>query len=225
MPASRDERLLDIIEDYLAKLASGAADSQQALLARHPEFAAELADFFRTRDQVEIVAATLREAIQAGAPAGLAEPSAGSFAAPHELGDFRIIRKVGRSGMGNVYEAEQISLGRRVALKVLPFAATMDSRQLQRFKNEAHAAAQLHHTNIVPVYGVGCERGVHFYAMQYIQGHTLADWIAELPVQAGDAATKPRPSPGQLPTPQWTPRPGSASTGRPPRGPFPKPRP
>ena len=65
--------------------------------------------------------------------------------------------------MGVVYEAVQISLERRVALKVLPFAAALDARQLQRFKNEAHAAAQLHHTNIVPVYAVGCERAVHFY--------------------------------------------------------------
>ena len=100
------------------------------------------------------------------------------LAAP--LGDFRIVREVGRGGMGVVYEAEQISLRRRVALKVLPFAATMDPRQLQRFQNEAHAAAQLHHTNIVPVHYVGCERGVHFYAMQFIEGHTLASVIAEL---------------------------------------------
>ena len=62
------------------------------------------------------------------------------------LGDFRLIREVGRGGMGIVYEAEQMSLGRRVALKVLPFAATMDPRQLQRFHNEARAAAALHHT-------------------------------------------------------------------------------
>ena len=75
--------------------------------------------------------------------------------------------------MGVVYEAEQISLGRRVALKMLPFAAALDPKQLQRFKNEAHAAAQLHHTNIVPVFGVGCERGVHFYAMQFIDGQTV----------------------------------------------------
>ena len=67
-----------------------------------------------------------------------------------------------------------MSLGRRVALKVLPFAATMDPRHLQRFHNEAKAAASLHHEHIVPVYGVGCERGVHYYAMQFIDGTTLA---------------------------------------------------
>jgi serine/threonine protein kinase len=82
--------------------------------------------------------------------------------------------------MGVVYEAEQTSLRRRVALKVLPFAGTLDPRQLQRFKTEAQAAACLHHTSIVPVHYVGSERGVHFYAMQYIDGQTLATVIKEL---------------------------------------------
>ena len=82
--------------------------------------------------------------------------------------------------MGVVYEAVQLSLGRRVAVKVLPLAAALDRRQLQRFRQEAQAAAQLHRTNIVPVYAVGCERSVHFYAMQYIEGHSLADVVREL---------------------------------------------
>ena len=104
------------------------------------------------------------------------------------LGDFRLVREIGRGGMGIVYEAVQLSLGRRVALKVLPFAAALDPKQLQRFKNEAQAAAHLHHTNIVPVYAVGAERGVHFYAMQLIEGHNLAAVIADLrrPACAGD---------------------------------------
>src|SRR5206468_724972 len=97
-----------------------------------------------------------------------------------QLGDYRIVRQVGRGGMGIVYEAEQQSLRRRVALKVLPLAAAIDPRQLRRFHVEAQAAAQLHHTNIVPVYAVGCERGVHYYAMQYIEGKSLAELIREL---------------------------------------------
>jgi eukaryotic-like serine/threonine-protein kinase len=87
--------------------------------------------------------------------------------------------------MGIVYEAEQISLARRVALKVLAFAAALDAKQLQRFKTEAQAAAQLHHTNIVPVYGVGSDRGVHYYAMQFIDGQTLAALIQDLKRLAG----------------------------------------
>src|SRR5262249_39138749 len=104
------------------------------------------------------------------------------------LGDFRLIREVGHGGMGIVYEAEQISLGRRVALKVLPFAATLDPRQLQRFHNEARAAASLRHEHIVPVYAVGQERGVHFFAMQFVDGQTLADLIA------GQRGNKPSPT-------------------------------
>jgi serine/threonine protein kinase len=114
-------------------------------------------------------------------------PSSESLVAPVPLtgclGDFRLIREVGRGGMGIVYEAEQISLGRRVALKVLPLAPALDAKQLRRFKNEAQAAAHLHHSHIVPVYAVGCDRGVHYYAMQFIEGQTLAAMVAELEEQ------------------------------------------
>ena len=103
------------------------------------------------------------------------------------LGDFQIVRELARGGMGIVYEAVQLSLGRPVALKVLPFAATVDSRQLQRFRIEAQAAALLHHTHIVPIYAVGCERGVHFYAMQLIDGQSLAVVITQLREKSGRA--------------------------------------
>jgi WD40 repeat protein len=95
--------------------------------------------------------------------------------------------------MGVVYEAEQLSLNRRVALKVLPLAATVDARQLERFRHEARAAGLLHHANIVPVYGVGCERGIHYYAMQLIEGCSLADVISEwrrLAVARADSASE-----------------------------------
>jgi serine/threonine protein kinase/Tfp pilus assembly protein PilF len=101
------------------------------------------------------------------------------------LGDYRLGRELGRGGMGVVYEAVQLSLNRRVALKVLPFAAALDARQLQRFKNEAQAAAHLHHTHIVPVFGVGSDRGVHYYAMQFIEGESLAALIQEQRQAAG----------------------------------------
>lgn len=68
-----------------------------------------------------------------------------------EIGDFRIVRQLGRGGMGIVYEAEQLSLSRKVALKVLPFAMLSDQRSMQRFKNEVAAVASLDHPNIVDV--------------------------------------------------------------------------
>jgi serine/threonine protein kinase/tetratricopeptide (TPR) repeat protein len=97
-----------------------------------------------------------------------------------ELGDFILSREIGRGGMGVVYEGRQVSLDRRVAVKVLPFAAVLDSKQIARFKNEAQAAAQLHHPNIVPVFAIGADRGMHFYAMQYIEGQPLDQAIREL---------------------------------------------
>ena len=115
----------------------------------------------------------------------LADISSGSRMAPAMpmagmLGDYQLIREIGRGGMGIVYEARQISLDKRVAVKVLPFASVLDSRRLQRFRNEARAAAQLQHEHIVPVYAVGSDRGVHYYAMQLIEGNNLAEVIRSL---------------------------------------------
>jgi serine/threonine protein kinase len=95
------------------------------------------------------------------------------------LGDFRILREVGRGGMGVVYEAEQESLGRRVALKVLPLGAAEDQRQQQRFEREARAAARLHHNNIVPVFGVGRQENLSYYVMQFIDGISLDRWLRQ----------------------------------------------
>jgi hypothetical protein len=106
------------------------------------------------------------------------------------LGDFRIIREIGRGGMGVVYEAQQISLNRRVALKVLPFAVMLDSRRLERFRHEAQAAAMLRHPHIVTVYSVGCERGVHYYAMDYVEGLNLAEVAEQLKRQPTLAAVR-----------------------------------
>ncbi len=94
-----------------------------------------------------------------------------------QLGDFRIVCEIGRGGMGVVYEAEQQSLQRRVAVKVFPRQALPDSKHLDRFHREAKTAARLHHTNIVPVFGVGQQDDLHYYVMQRIDGISLDDVI------------------------------------------------
>lgn len=96
------------------------------------------------------------------------------------LGDFLLIRQIGHGGMGVVYEAEQLSLARKVAVKILPFAAMLNQQHRKRFHNEARAVATLDHPNIVPVYFVGEERGVHFYAMHLIEGQSVAQLIESL---------------------------------------------
>jgi tetratricopeptide (TPR) repeat protein len=122
----------------------------------------------------------------------VAPPEGGATNAGHiELGGYRILREIGRGGMGIVYEAEERSLSRHVALKVLPFAAALDPRQLQRFKKEAEAAALLQHPNIVPVHAVGSEGDVHYYAMKFIEGKTLAQAIADCRLQIADLQTTP----------------------------------
>jgi serine/threonine protein kinase len=177
--ADQDDELARVLDGYLRAVETGDAPSPERLIAEHPAIA----------DRLRTCLASLRLVGQMGnAAVGVAalDQSAGEA---EQLGDYRVIRQIGRGGMGVVYEAEQVSLGRRVALKVLPFASALDSRQLQRFKIEAHAAALLHHTNIVPVFSVGHERGVHYFAMQYIEGRTLAEVIAELRALKGkDAA-------------------------------------
>jgi serine/threonine protein kinase/Flp pilus assembly protein TadD len=180
-----DPRVLRAVEEYAELLHGGERPDREAFLARHPDIADALA---RCLDGLEFVHAAGHDLSRPGT--GPAD-GADLLLSGVPLGDFRLIREVGRGGMGIVYEAEQLSLGRRVALKVLPYAATMDAKHLQRFKNEARAAASLHHEHIVPVYGVGCERGVHFYAMQLIDGVSLAQMLPSLHAPAGAAADAP----------------------------------
>src|SRR5262249_15696161 len=97
-----------------------------------------------------------------------------------EVGDYGIIGEIGGGGMGVVYEAEQVSLGRHVALKVLPQRMLLDERSKRRFEREAKAAAKLHHTNIVPVFGVGEHEGLPYYVMQFINGQGPDQFLEEL---------------------------------------------
>jgi serine/threonine protein kinase len=171
--APDDSQVLRAVEEYLAILETGQTPSRDEFLARHAAIAARLVEYL---DGLELI----HRAGSAAGPMTEGDAPANDLAGAEPLGDFLLLREIGRGGMGVVYEALQRSLNRKVALKVLPFAAALDARHLQRFKNEAQAAACLHHPHIVPVFGVGCERGVHYYAMQLIDGQTLATLIAGL---------------------------------------------
>jgi hypothetical protein len=142
-----------VLEGYLEELERGGHPSPEDLVARHPDLAEPLRACLASLEFVHGAALSLRGGSKLSTAPDAAAAELGC------LGDFRLLREVGRGGMGVVYEAEQVSLRRRVALKVLPFAAALDAQQLQRFLNEAQAAAHLHHTNVVPVFAVGCERG------------------------------------------------------------------
>ncbi len=113
------------------------------------------------------------------------------------LGDFQIIRELGRGGMGIVFEARQISLNRKVALKVLGDSLGMTAKAVVRFRREAEAAAKLHHTNIVPIYATGEHEGTHYYAMELVEGPSLNHVIRNLQMVQRQEAQGPRPSRAQ----------------------------
>jgi serine/threonine protein kinase/WD40 repeat protein len=166
--------LLDqLAEEFAARFRRGERPSLKEYTERYPALADDIRKLFPALVEVE----------QADA-FGPGEEVTGETPAstPHlsQVGDYRVLREIGRGGMGVVYEAEQISLGRRVALKVLPRHASSNRMVLERFRREARAAARLHHTNIVPVFEVGQEGDIRFYAMQFIQGQSLDLVIEEL---------------------------------------------
>jgi len=171
-----------VADEFLDRQKRGERPDIAEYTSRHPDHARVIGEVLAALRIVGLSAAS--DSLVPKARLAEGEP------ALSDLGDFRLVREVGRGGMGIVYEAIQLSLGRRVALKVLPFASTLDAKHLQRFKNESQAAAHLHHMHIVPVHATGCERGVHYYAMQFIEGRTLADVIAELRRTRGPSASE-----------------------------------
>jgi WD40 repeat protein/serine/threonine protein kinase len=166
--------LLDrLAEEFAARFRRGERPSLKEYTDRCPELADEILELFPAMVKVEQADGVLQGGEHAQS-SPVANPP------PREIGDYRILREIGRGGMGVVYEAEQITLGRRVALKVLPRHASSDRMIRERFRREARAAARLHHTNIVPVFEVGQDGDVRFYAMQFIQGLGLDTVITEL---------------------------------------------
>jgi serine/threonine protein kinase/WD40 repeat protein len=164
--------LLDeLADDFVTRYRRGERPSLELYLENHPELEPEIRELFPALAQMEQADDDLFQNLD-GKPF--------TSALPDELGDYRILREIGRGGMGVVYEAEQQSLGRRVALKLLPLVGKKDIHRQLRFQREARAAARLHHTNIVPVFEVGQDKNVCYYAMQFIQGQSLSEVIEEI---------------------------------------------
>jgi serine/threonine protein kinase/WD40 repeat protein len=171
-PAESSSRktIEQLTEEFMDRLRRGDRPSISEYIRDNATLAAEIRDVFPALAMLE----------------RLGSPPADSGQLPvntptlEQLGEYRILREVGRGGMGIVYEAVQEPLGRHVALKVLPLHLAGDPVFLERFGREARAAACLHHTNIVPVFDVGQYDGIHFYTMQFIQGQGLDQVIAEI---------------------------------------------
>jgi WD40 repeat protein/tRNA A-37 threonylcarbamoyl transferase component Bud32/tetratricopeptide (TPR) repeat protein len=180
-----------VAESFLARYRAGERPSIDDFAARHPELAEPIRKLLPALVRVERDLAVEDGAGARGMPA--------IPGAERRLGDYRILREIGRGGMGVVYEAEQVSLGRRVALKVLPGHVAHNRLALARFRREAKAAARLHHTNIVPVFEVGSDGETAYYAMQFIEGQGLDQVIDEL-ARLRDSGRKPGGAEGPGPT-------------------------
>lgn len=193
-----------VAEEFAARVRRGEFPSVSEYVSRHPGMEDELRAVLPGVAMMEQLVRNKQET--PSDPTGFQTQKV-----PERIGEFRILREIGRGGMGVVYEADQESLTRHVALKVLPPGILNSPKQVQRFQREAQAAARLHHTNIVPVFGAGEADGLLYYVMQLIDGQSLDTWIAaqrsgvqdpDLPETLGQSQ-RPTPSPtnpGSLPT-------------------------
>ena len=199
----------ELTEEFLKRRRAGEDLSVDAFAAEHPGVAPRIHELFpvlllmedldrcgsslaperQERDNALVGSGSSGFASGRTEAAGADQPATGSKCPIERLGDYRILREIGRGGMGVVYEAEQESLGRRVALKVLPKAHLASAECLTRFRREAQAAARLLHTNIVPVFGVGHQDGIHYYVMQYIAGRGLDSLLAQLSQENKERST------------------------------------
>ncbi len=161
--AKTERNPLEVLADeFVLRYRQGDNPSVDEYASTYPDLAAEIERLFPT-----ILAMEQLKRQSATSSGELADIQSSQ---PERLGDYRIVREIGRGGMGVVYEAEQQSLSRRVAVKVLPPQVLPNSKQYQRFRREARTVARLHHSNIVQVLGVGEQDGLHYFVMQLIRG-------------------------------------------------------
>jgi serine/threonine protein kinase len=172
-----------VAAEFVARQRRGEHPSVTEYVARYPEVAEELHELLPTIAAMERLKTQREQTSRMRASLGSVKLE--------RLGEFRIVREIGRGGMGIVFEAEQESLRRRVAIKVLPRHALINAEHLTRFEREAQIAAQLHHPNIVSVFGVGEHDGYHYYVMQLVSGIGLDKIITRMAEEAGERSPLP----------------------------------
>ncbi len=162
-----------LVEQILVEIEAGRRPDADALARQFPETPAEIQHLIAV---VELIRGT------GGRHTAATQDRA--------FGDFRILREIGRGGMGVVYEARQLSLDRRVALKVLLPGVSVDSIAIERFVREARAAGGLQHKHIVPIFATGTHNDLPYYAMQFIEGDSLAAWRDEATAMPDEARAR-----------------------------------
>jgi len=169
METTETDDVLEMVDvlasDFIARYRNGERPTVEGYANRHPELSDSIRRMFPLAASIERI--KINEQVAEDGSATLA----GRVLT--QLGDFRIVREIGRGGMGIVFEAHQKSLDRTVAIKVLPKQSLLDDEALERFRTEATTAAAMHHTNIVPIYGTGESDGSHYLVMQLVEGRSL----------------------------------------------------
>src|SRR5262245_50254407 len=211
----REQQINAVIAAYLEAERTGQPPDRDELVRRHPDLAAELQSFFADREQFQKLAAPLAAVSPSSESATLA-PSAGTGPATEDavrsarvshpaditteglpgplgtvryFGDYELLEEIARGGMGVVYKARQVSLNRIVALKMILAGQLASEGDVQRFRAEAEAAANLDHPNIVPIYEVDEHEGQHYFSMKYIEGGSLSQWIVDCGLRNADWKT------------------------------------
>jgi hypothetical protein len=184
--SEREQRLEQVLADYLHAVEAGTPPDRDEMLRRHPELAGDLASFFRNRDAVERLAEPLRQGPSQDATVGATGPAVGSMV--RYFGDYELLEEVARGGMGVVYRARQVSLERVVALKMILAGQLASAADVARFHREAQTAANLRHPSIVAIHEVGEHDGQHYFSMDFIDGSSLADRLRRQPLPPAEAA-------------------------------------
>ena len=195
--AEREQRLQEALVAYLEALEADRAPEAEELLARYPEFTDELAEFLANRDQIDQLAAPLRQAVEVAqrtivndaptlAPGTTLPPQVGTSI--RYFGEYELLEEIARGGMGVVFRARQTTLKRIVALKMILSGQLAGEEEVKRFYAEAEAAAKLDHPNIVPIFEIGQHEGQHYFSMSFIEGESLAHKVADGPVAPREAA-------------------------------------
>ena len=179
---SRERQLESILHAYLQDVDAGKKPDREELLLRHPTLADELREFFADQAKMDRFADSMRKAQVGEATIGADEPAGANGSLPRlrYFGDYELIEELARGGMGVVYKARQVSLNRIVALKMILTGQLASPADVQRFRAEAEAAANLDHPNIVPIYEIGEHEGQQYFSMKFVDRGNVAGQIKTL---------------------------------------------
>jgi outer membrane protein assembly factor BamB len=190
-PDSSEQHLLQVLHEYLQAVDAGKAPNRDELLRQHPDLAEELAAFLADQACLNAVAQPFQPELPPGSAPTLGYPASPVEAPGTQVkyfGNYEILNEIARGGMGVVYRARQMSLDRVVALKMILAGQLASDDEVRRFHAEAQTAAKLQHPNIVAIFEVGEHKGQHYFSMDYVEGHSLADLVRTSPLPPRQAA-------------------------------------